>query len=80
MALRATSEDEKEDKNSLTEEWVTRDDRSEREMANLVDQPRVQSGLAGVDEPPSGARKPERQIDKRRRLLSARRSHAGSQS
>jgi hypothetical protein len=36
MALRATSEDEKEDKNSLTEEWVTRDDRSEREMAVLI--------------------------------------------
>jgi hypothetical protein len=30
---------------------------------NLVDQPRVQSGLADVDEPPIGAKKPERQIE-----------------
>jgi hypothetical protein len=57
----------KKTKNTLTEGWlptITGRRREKAVKAKLVDQPRVQSGLADVDEPPIGARKPERQIEK----------------
>ena len=41
-----------------------------------MDQPRVQSGLGDADEPPIGANSPRDKLNKKGRLLFARRSHA----